>query len=229
MSDLPPAGAPLQLAQRPASLTLSVYHAIRQAIIDGRIPAATRVTEAALARQLNVSKTPVREALLRLKEVGLIEADGSRAGRILTPSFEHTRDAYELRESLEVVSARLAAQRGEGSALLLARREANATVVAAGNCDIAGYREADQAFHAAVAAAGGNRMLARAIDDINALISALRQRAIPGVDASVVCASQHVGIVEAILAADVSGAERLMSEHVRHVGTQVLEAFRTAG
>lgn len=215
----------IEPAQRRDSLTLSVYTAIRQAILDGRIPAATRVTEAALAKQLNVSKTPVREALLRLKEIGLIESAGPRAGRILTPSLEHTRDAYEVREGLEVVSARLAARRGDAAALRTAHQAARASVVAAEERDIAGYRRADEAFHAAVAAAGGNRLLARAIDDINALISALRQRVIPGVDASPVCATQHVALVEALLAGDVSGAEQRMSHHVRHVGTQVLEAF----
>lgn len=70
----------ISLKRRADSLTYSVYEAIKQAIVNGRLPANTRVTEAALARQLVVSKTPVREALLRLKEIGLIEAEGPKAG-----------------------------------------------------------------------------------------------------------------------------------------------------
>jgi DNA-binding GntR family transcriptional regulator len=227
MSDLVSEGEamPVQLDHRPDSLTFSVYNAIRQAIIDGRIPPATRVTEAALAKQLDVSKTPVREALLRLKEIGLIESDGPLSGRIVTASRQRAQDAYEIREALETTSARLAAQRGDRATLQAAERHAKASVTAADERDIAVYRTADEAFHAAIAQASGNRKLARMIDDVNALISALRQRVIPEVDASPTCASQHVAVVEAVLGGDARTAERLMRQHVRHVSSEVLKAF----
>lgn len=217
----------LDLGQRPDSLTHSVYNTIRQAIIDGRLPAASRVTEAALAKQLNVSKTPVREALLRLKEVGLVEAEGVKAGgRIIRPSRSHTRNAYEVREALESAAARLAARRGDRALLFAAKREAEATVVAAEDRDVERYRAADDAFHATVAAATGNPRLARLIDDTNALIGALRQREMPGVDASPVCASQHMKISKALLQGDADLAGRLMSEHVMHVADEVLAYFK---
>lgn len=215
----------IQLEQRPESLTLWVYNAIRQAIIDGKVPADARVTEAGLAKQLQVSKTPVREALLRLKEVGLIESDGPRVGRIVRPSRTRTRDAYEIRESLEATSARLAAERGTKEALAAAKRAAEKTLDAAHRSDIPAYRTADEAFHAAVAVAGGNLHLARLIDNVNALISALRQRDIPGVDASVVCAKHHMAIVDALLDGDADRAAALMVEHVRHVANEVLAHF----
>lgn len=218
--------ASMPVAERPDSLAMSVYNTIRQAIIDGRLPAATRVTEAGLARQLGVSKTPVREALLRLKEIGLIEADGAAAGgRIITPSLEEIRDAYELRETLETSSARLAAERGDLDLLVQARREAERTVVAADRRDHVAYRSADEAFHTTIARSGGNRRLARLIDDTNALISVLRQRAVPGVDASPLCASQHMRISEALLARDGDKAVELMREHVRYVGSEILAHF----
>lgn len=220
----------LDLGRRPDSLTHSVYNTIRQAIIDGRLPAASRVTEAGLAKQLNVSKTPVREALLRLKEVGLIEAEGAKAGgRIISPSRSHTRNAYEVREALESASARLAALRGDRKLLFAAKHEAEVTVVAAEDRDVARYRAADDAFHATVAAATGNPRLARLIDDTNALIGALRQREMPGVDASPVCASQHMKIAKALLEGDADAASRLMSEHVLHVADEVLSYFKAEG
>jgi GntR family transcriptional regulator, rspAB operon transcriptional repressor len=217
--------AAMQVPQRPDSLALWVYNTIRQSIIDGTLPAASKVTEASLARELGVSKTPVREALLRLKEVGLVEADGPLAGRIVSPSLEQIRDAYEVREALESKSARLAAERGDKATLLAAEREAERTVVAADRRDNAAYRAADEAFHATIAEAGGNRRLARLIDDTNALVTALRQRDLPGVDASPLCASQHMQIAAALLARDADGAVRLMSEHVRHVASEILTHF----
>jgi GntR family transcriptional regulator, rspAB operon transcriptional repressor len=217
----------LDLGRRPDSLTHSVYNAIRQAIIDGRLPPGSRVTEAGLAKRLNVSKTPVREALLRLKEVGLIEAEGAKAGgRIISPSRSHTRNAYEVREALESAAARLAALRGDRALLFAAKREAEATVVAAEDRDVARYRAADDAFHATVAAATGNPRLARLIDDTNALIGALRQREMPGVDASPACASQHMKIAKVLLDGDADAASRLMSQHVQHVAEEVLSYFK---
>jgi GntR family transcriptional regulator, rspAB operon transcriptional repressor len=214
-----------QLVQRPDSLALWVYNSIRQAIIDGQLPAGTKVTEVRLAKELGVSKTPVREALLRLKEIGLIQAHGPMAGRIVSPSAEITRNAYEVRESLEATSARLAAERGERGVLMAAHREAERTVVAAGRRDDVAYREADEAFHRTIATASGNSQLARLIDDTNALVSALRQRDIPGMDASSLCAEQHMQIAAALLERNAEDAGRLMSEHVRHVGAEVLAEF----
>ncbi|MGW4489829.1 GntR family transcriptional regulator [Amycolatopsis sp. NPDC004368] len=216
------AEASLGLAPRPESLAMSVYNTIRQAIVDGKLPAASRVTEAGLAKQLGVSKTPVREALLRLKEVGLVESDGPRADRIVTPSAVRLRDAYEVREALEMKSARLAAERGHRDVLLAARHEAERTVVAADQRDFAAYRAADEAFHATIARATGNARLARLIDDANAMITALRQRDLPGIDASPVCASQHMAISKALLDGDIELSSRLMEEHVRSVGDNVV-------
>lgn len=67
--------------------------------------------------------------------------------------------------------------------------------------------------------------MARLIDDVNALISAVRQRDLPSVDASVECAQQHMVIVDALLDGDADRAVALMVEHVRHVATEVLAHF----
>jgi GntR family transcriptional regulator, rspAB operon transcriptional repressor len=223
MSELGLAGVPI--APRPESLALSVYNTIRQSIIDGMLPAGTKVTEAGLAKQLGVSKTPVREALLRLKEIGLIEGEAASTGRIIKPSIEQVRDAYEVREALETKSARLAAERGDRALLVAARREAERTVVAANSGDIVTYRAADEAFHGLIAQSGGNLRLARLIADANALVTTLRQRDLPGVDASPLCASQHMQISEAVLAGRADDAVTLMREHVQHVAAEILKHF----
>ncbi len=219
---------PAQVGGRPDSLALWVYNTLRQAIIDGRMPAGTKPTEASLAKELGVSKTPVREALLRLKDIGLIESDGPMAGRIVSPSLDRIRDTYEVREALECASARLAGERGDRGLLLAARREAERTVVAADRRDNTAYREADNAFHGTIAQAGGNHQLARMIDDTNALITALRQRDLPGLDASPLCAAQHMQIAGALLDGQTDQAVAFMSEHVRHVSAEIRAHFSDA-
>lgn len=212
----------ISLRSRPDSLTYSVYEAIKQAIVDGRLPANTRVTEAALAKQLKVSKTPVREALLRLKEVGLIESDGPKGVRIVSPSFNRMRDAYEVREALEVICARAAAERGDRTLLLAAKQKAEATAAAAEADDVARYRRADEAFHTTLAKASGNERLARLLDDTNVLVGVLRLRDTPDLGVLVLCAKHHLSIADAVLAGRADDASRLMAEHVREVRDAVL-------
>src|ERR1035437_699214 len=78
------------------SLTEQVYDAIRDAIVSKALPPGIRLSEAALAEKFGVSKTPVREALLRLGAVGLVESEGN-ATRVVTPSRDRIRHAYEVR------------------------------------------------------------------------------------------------------------------------------------
>src|SRR3954464_1071179 len=106
----------LTLGVRPDSLTDAVYEAIRRGIIDRRLPPGGPVTEAALAAQLGVSKTPVREALLRLKDAGVIEPNGRRGGRVVQRSEAAIRRAYEVREALESYAAGRAAERADAAA-----------------------------------------------------------------------------------------------------------------
>lgn len=77
---------PLQpLASRPANLTDLVLDALRQSIVDQTLAPGQQVSEASLAKSLQVSKTPVREALLRLRHIGLVEP-ASRGLRVVRPS-----------------------------------------------------------------------------------------------------------------------------------------------
>src|SRR5919204_5450508 len=97
---------------RPESLAEMVYEAIRQSIMDKTLKPGSRVSEVGLARQLGVSKTPVREAMLRLRRIGVIESEGLRGGQVVRPSAAAIRQAYELREALEVFAVRqVAAER----------------------------------------------------------------------------------------------------------------------
>ena len=100
--------------EAPERLADVVYDAIRQSITDKTLAPGARVTEGGIAEQLGVSKTPVREALLRLRRIGVIEPDGVRGGRVVRPSRSAIREAYEVREALEVFAVRSVAERVSG-------------------------------------------------------------------------------------------------------------------
>ena len=137
----------LVLEHKPESLTDVVYEKIRDAIINRVIPPGSRVTEAALAEQLNVSKTPVREALLKLRQIGLIEPTGRRGGRVTLPSRSSIQHAYEARQALESFAAEIVAERGSDADVTLIGEAARRCLAAAEAGDLQGFRRWDLAFH----------------------------------------------------------------------------------
>ena len=216
------------LTEKPESLTQIVYATLRDAIISKRLPPGGRVSEAGLARQLRVSKTPVREALLRLQAIGLVEADGGRGGRIVRPSAELIRHTYEVRGSLESLAASLAAARATPAHRSRVGELAAASLAAARARDLDGFRRHDEAFHDMVAAASRNPYLAKLIDNAYTLTGAARQRDVPSAGASADCAAGHVRIAEAIAHGDPAAAAAEATAHVEMVGLLVLQAFLEA-
>jgi len=83
------------LVTHAATLTDMVFESIKSAIIEKSLPPGSRVSEAALATQLNVSKTPVRETLLRLRHIGLVHLTGGGL-RVVTPSMKQPRNWVSL-------------------------------------------------------------------------------------------------------------------------------------
>ncbi|MDT7724948.1 MAG: hypothetical protein QOI21_1524 [Actinomycetota bacterium] len=209
------------LQSKPESLTDLVLEAVREAIVDKTLAPGMRVSEAMLAARLQVSKTPVREALLRLRHMGLVEA-ASGGLHVVQPSKETIRNAYELRAGLERASAMHASARrcdGDGEALA----EFAATSVSCAKAgDVKGFRESDRKFHRLVAHCSGNPTLASAIDDVLLLTSALRLRDVPATGDSVECAGEHVRIAKAILAGNSDLAATTMQAHIEHVMSTVL-------
>jgi GntR family transcriptional regulator, rspAB operon transcriptional repressor len=206
---------------RPQSLTEIAFDRIRDAITSRTLAPGTRVSESMLSEMLHVSKTPVREALLRLCHIGLVEPT-SRGLRVLMPNREIVRDAYELRSNLEAGAARTAAERADEEQRTAIVHAAGLSLenATAGNAE--GFREWDTTFHATVAEATGNKLLAKAIKDSLVLASTLRSRDVPTPDVSVHCGRQHVEVAKAIEARYAELAAQLMHDHITEVMAFVL-------
>jgi DNA-binding GntR family transcriptional regulator len=221
--DASPAG--LVLEHKPESLTDVVYEAIRDAIINRVIQPGSRLTEAALAAQLNVSKTPVREALLKLRQIGLVEPSGRRGGRVTLPSSSLIQHAYEARRALESFAAEIVAERGSDADVQMIRDAAARCLTAAKAGDLAGFRQWDLRFHEKIGEATGNPRLCELVNDSFALVTALRRRDVPQAEESVACARAHVRIARAIARRDPDGARKAMRDHVHQVEGYVLASL----
>jgi len=212
------------LPPRAGNLTEVVFEAIRDGIVDKVLTPGARISEAQVASQLDVSKTPVREALLRLRHIGLVEPS-ERGLRVVRPSVKAIRDAYESRAGIERTAAQYAANRATTEEheriLLLARTSLEYARAQDGER----FRQYDHEFHEAIACGARNAVLERAVKDSLVLTSALRARDVPASGDSVTCAQEHIRIAQAIRVGDAETAGREVAGHIRHVMAIVLAAL----
>jgi DNA-binding GntR family transcriptional regulator len=209
------------LPQRPENLTEMVFEAIRDSIVDKTLEPGTRISEAWVASELQVSKTPVREALLRLRHIGLVKPV-ERGLRVIQPSVKAIRDAYEFRAGIEGTAAYYAAHRAateEHERILMVAR---ASLKHAEAREADRFRQCDREFHEAIAACARNVVLEQAVKDSLVLVSALRERDVPAPGDSVVCAEEHIRIAQAIRVGDADTAARETVDHIHHVMGLVL-------
>jgi GntR family transcriptional regulator of vanillate catabolism len=207
-------------------LETSVAHRIREMILDGSLPAGSRVAEAMIAERLGVSRTPVRNALPALATEGLLEPAGKRGFAVREFSLEDSFRGTELRCVLEGYAAREIASRGAGAELMEQLRD----------CLAEGDRIFDKGFLVKEDELSYGRMNKRFHDTIvrgaeNELLSDLIRRvyAIPFVAPGIVAFNkvpieevfpilvsgqhQHHAIVDAIDARQPELAEMLMRGH----------------
>jgi DNA-binding GntR family transcriptional regulator len=199
------------------SMPDAVAGALREAILDGLLEPGSWLREAEVARELKVSRTPVRDAFRILAAEGLVNIKANQGAVVSPMTSDDILELYVMREALEALAARLAARRSprkcldEFSVLIPQMRK----VGEAGD-----FRELSRLnfqFHAIVAAAAGNRYLERALTQVQ---NAARRfpdptLGLPGRVAESI--DEHVGLADAISQGDTATAERLAVEHMRHL------------
>jgi len=192
-----------------------IDRAIVNAVLAGRIRAGTRLSEQALATLFSVSRTSVREALIRLETRGIVQSSPRRGWFVVEPSLEEAQEAFQARRAIEMGILR---NIDSGGAPVIATLRAHIVrereAIAAQDAAARSYLLGD--FHVCMIEAFGNRILADILRDLTAqtvLISALYQSTN---DATESC-DEHEQITNALEAGDLSGAADLMIRHIGHV------------
>ncbi|MDA8290817.1 MAG: GntR family transcriptional regulator [Actinomycetota bacterium] len=143
----------------------SVYEELREAIVSGALPPGSPLVETALAGQYGISRTPVREALLKLRQDGLVEPSG-RGLAVSRRSPEEILEIYEMRVLLEEYAARSAA--AHRTELDLSRLvNAQRVLAETADSDTAARVRANAEFHEQIWASSHNRTLCDLLDRIN--------------------------------------------------------------
>lgn len=205
------------------SAAARVYAHIRSGILDRRFADHDLLAEGRLAKEVGVSRTPVREALLRLEAEGMVRLLPKRGALVLPVTAAEFRDVLATRELVETHCVRsiVLAGRGAGVARSLAVPLSDLRSAAAAG-DLTGYVASDREFHAGIVAAAGNQILIRLYGSLRDRQLRMGARNLLAADGSAdpermaVTISDHQDIVDAIDRGDLDAALRLTTEHLQH-------------
>ena len=201
---------------RDADPTRSIHGLLRQDIVALRLMPGEKLSENELALRFGTSRAPVREALIRLVDDGLIEVRPQRGSFVTRISLRAMERARLVREALEVAIIRRAAERGI-SAEVRTQLEAAIKGQAAARNDPEGFTELDDAFHRGFADSIGMDGVWAIIEREKAQFDRIRFLSLPAVTPVYVLIEQHKAILKAVLDRDAGAAEQAIRSHMSEV------------
>jgi GntR family transcriptional regulator, rspAB operon transcriptional repressor len=208
---------------RSRSIKLQVYGVLRQAIVGARLLPGRGLSEKELAEVLGVSRTPVREALSKLADEGLVTILPQSGSYVAPLSYESVVDAQYIRELLECgLAADLARRIGaDDLAALAVLIDGQKQAVAAG--DLARFHMLDEEFHRTLARQSGHPSVWTVIDQAKTQIDRIRRLSLPVPGRPEIAIAQHEAILAALGQRDARAAEAAMRSHLREVLNKVDE------
>ena len=195
------------------SLADQAYEGLLTAIAEGRLKPGQAIRETALAEELGISRTPIREALQRLARDGLVRLDARNGARIGELSLQEIHELYDLREILEGSVARFAAL--NASALERQRLEAILAREAEQLGDPAALARLNKLFHRTLCEAACNRYLTSAVATFSTTLLLLGPTTLAAQHRADESHREHRQVVEAVAEGKPERAEEIMRAHIR--------------
>ncbi len=214
------------------SMVDAAYDQLRRRILDNDWPPGHRALEHEIATEMGMSRTPVREALMRLQNEGLVEVIPRHGMRVLPVSGNDMQEIYQILTALECMAAELLAARKPSANELEPLVDATKAMDKALRADdLDAWAAADERFHAHLIELAGNRQLQATVLNYwdrahRARMFTLRLRPKP-----VNSTKEHMQMVERLRAGDAEGAARVTRAHrerARHELVTIFEHFRLA-
>ncbi len=206
------------------------YARLKRLILDGTLPAGAQMLEQEAAMRLDMSRTPVREAMVRLRQDGMVEIRPRHGMRVLPVSAADMAEIYAVLTALEGAAAELVARRGITARQLGQLRAAVADMKKALDADdLIAWAAADETFHLRLVELSGNARLIQMVGQLwdqahRARMLTLRLR--PKPIHSVV---EHGALVEAIAAGDPAAAKAIHEDHRRRAGAMLVDLLGRLG
>jgi DNA-binding GntR family transcriptional regulator len=212
-----------------ASMVDDVYASLLLAIVEARLGVGTPLSQNKLAARMGVSRTPVREALLRLERDGLVQRLPETGFVVATITREEVEEACDLLDVLDTFVYRRAAAALSQPELqdLLTLAASLVDHAEAGNTDA--WREADRRYHGVVMAAAGNRFVADTLRQTRRRVQRFWLQE-PHFDGRLrICSQDHVALAQAMVDDDVDVLTATVHRHIERLRASVLARLESAG
>lgn len=196
------------------SLPEQIFYSIKKMILSGTLKGGARISEEKIAGDFGVSRTPIREALRRLEEYGLITIEPRRYAEVLKMSHDEVEQLTVVRIALEKLALSLFLSGAAEKGLDSLRETANACRLEGEKGDIGAFYEKDSLFHLEIARRSGNPFLYQAMEKLDAKVQLSRlvkPMDLAGVKAAM---AEHEEILAAAAARDAGNALEKMETHI---------------
>ena len=199
---------------RSPSLEEHVYERLEEEILSGELERGRALTEIALSKRLGVSRTPVRGALHRLSEDGLVEITPNRGAVVVGINAEDLVDIYNIRMRLEGLASALTASRITKEELAAIEDTVDLAEFYIKKKDTEHLKELDTAFHSAIYRASGSRLLAKTLSELHKKIKSYRKLSLSVDERLELSVKEHREILTAIAEGKSEEADRLTALHI---------------
>lgn len=207
----------------------TVYDVLLAAILELRLRAGTALSQNKLAAQLGVSRTPIREALMRLEREGLVQRIPEMGFAVAAITAAEVNEACDLLELLDAYVYRRASEALAPPALAELETLAAELVRSADAGDAQAWKEVDDRFHRIVIDAAGNRFVAEYVQLVRRRVQRFWLPE-PHFDGRLrTCSQDHVALAAAVREGDAALLAELVQEHIRRMRQNVLDRLESAG
>jgi len=209
-----------------ASLHEQVAQRLRQMLVEGRIAPGAKLNERELSELLNVSRTPLREAIKMLAAEGLVELLPNRGAIAVSLTEADVLNTFEVMTGLEGMAGELAAQRITPEELAEVQAMQFEMMAAYTRRDLSAYYTVNARIHGAISAAAKNPVLATVYQQVNARLQALRFRSNQDEEKWKRAMKEHDRMIEALANRDAPAMREVLSTHLANKLEVVLEQLR---
>jgi DNA-binding GntR family transcriptional regulator len=211
-----------------AALHEQVAHRLRQMLVENRIVPGAKLNERALSEVLNVSRTPLREAIKMLAAEGLVELLPNRGAIAVELSEADILNTFEVMSGLEAQSGALAAERITDAELAEIKAVHYEMLAAFTRRDLPAYYRLNAAIHRAINAAAKNPVLTATYNQVNARLQALRFRSNQDGEKWRTAVKEHEQMIEALGKRDAAAMRAVLLAHLDNKRDVVIEQLRAA-
>lgn len=214
-------------------MSTNVFHKLRDeienGIVTGEFAPGERLDEVQLANRFGVSRTPIREALMQLSAIGLVETRPRRGAVVVDPGPDRIYEMFEVMAELEGMAGALAARRHteDDRAALLASHKRCERSAASGDTD--SYYYDNEVFHHAIYEASHSAFLAEQCSAMHRRLRPYRRLQLRVRNRMKASFAEHAGIVEAILAGDAEAARTRLRGHIAVQGDRFGDLIANLG